>query len=64
VIEHRPLQAVSLGRQVGNAVRRVGDDLGRLRAAETLVVDRLFEQRIEGRCNVQIEVRDLRELAQ
>src|SRR5439155_1335240 len=57
-------QVLALRGQVGYAVRRIRDDFGRLCAAEALVVDRLLEQRIEGRRDEEVEVGDLRELAQ
>ena len=64
VIDDRTLQLIALARQVGNAVGRVGDDLGGLRAAEALGVHRLLEQRIESRRDEEVEVGDLGELAQ
>ena len=64
VVDNGALQVLALRGQVGHAVRRIRDDFGRLCAAEALVVDRLLEQRIEGRRDKKIEVGDLRQLPQ
>ena len=64
VIDDRPLQAVALGRQVGDAIGRVGQHLGAGGAAEPLGVDRVFEQRVEGGRDEEVEFRDRRQLAQ
>ena len=47
VIDDRALQAIALRWQVRHAVRRVGEHLGRRRAAEALQVNGAFEERIK-----------------
>ena len=64
VVDDRPRELLALARQVDDAVRRVADDLGGLRAAEALGVDRVLQQRVEGGADEQVEIGDLRELAQ
>ena len=64
VVDDGALQLAAFGRQVGDAVGRVGDDLGRRLAAVALQVERLLEQRIEGGGDEQVEVGDLRQLPQ
>jgi len=64
MVDHGPLQVVAFDREVGNAVRRVGDHLGVGRTAEADLVDRLLEQRIERHGDVEVEVRDLCQLPQ
>ena len=64
VVHDRPLQLAAFGRQVRHAVRRIGDHLRVRLAAAALEVHRLLEQRVEGRGDEQVEVRDLRELPQ
>jgi hypothetical protein len=62
VIDHGPRQAITLGGQFGDAVRRVGQNVGGRRAAETLLIDGGLEQRIEGRGNEHVELGDGRQL--
>src|SRR5665213_319281 len=64
MIDDRALQLFPLDGKVGHTIGCVGDDFGRLRALEALEIDRLLEQRIERRRDEEIEVGDLRELAQ
>ena len=64
MIDHGPRELRPLGTEIGHAVWRVGDHLGRLRAAEAHLVDRTLEQRVERRRDEQVEVRNLRELPQ
>src|SRR5205085_6969503 len=61
---HRPLQSFALAGKIRDAVWRIGDYLRGLRAAEALEIDGLLEQRVEGSRDEEIEVGDLRELAQ
>ena len=64
VVHDGPLLLVALDREVGHAVGGVGDDLGGGGAAEAFRVERLLEQRVEGRGDEKVEVGDLRQLAQ
>ena len=64
VVNDRTLQLAALGREVGHAVRRVRDDFRVRLATEPFKVHRLLEQRVERRRDEQVEVRDLRQLAQ
>ena len=64
VIHDRALQLAALDGEIGHAVRRIGDDLGGRLAAVSLEIHRPLEQRVEGRGHEEIEVGDLRELAQ
>ena len=64
VIHHRALKLAAFGRQVGDTVRRVSDDLGARLAAVALQVDGALEQGVEGRGDEEVEVGDLRELTQ
>ncbi len=64
VVDDRPLQAIALGRQVGDAIGRVGQHLRAGGPAEPLQVDRVLQQRVEGRRDEQVEFRDRCQLAQ
>ena len=64
VIHDRPLQAIALRRQVGDAIGRVGQHFGAGGAAEPLLVDRVLQQRVEGGGDEQVEFRDRGQLAQ
>ena len=64
VIHDRPLQAIAFRRQVGDTIGRVGQHLGAGGAAEPLLVDRVFQQRIESGGDEQVEFRNRRQLAQ
>ena len=64
MVDDRALQLLPFAGEVDHAVGRVTDHIGRRRALETHLVDRLLEQRIEGRGDKEIEIGDLRELSQ
>ena len=64
VIHDGPLQAIALGWQVGDAIRRVRQHLRAGGPAEPLLVDGVFQQRIESGGDEQVEFRNRRQLAQ
>ena len=64
VIDDRALEIVPLDRQVGHPVGSVGDHLRVGGAVEADLVDRLLEERVERHRDVEVEVRDFRQLAQ
>ena len=64
VIHHGPLKRLALAGQIGNAIGRVGDDLGGLRAAKALAIDGLLDERIKRGGHEQIKVGDLGQLPQ
>ena len=64
VIHDGPLQAIALRRQVGDAIGRVGQHLRAGGPAEPLLVDRVFQQRVESGGDEQVEFRNRCQLAQ
>ncbi len=64
MIDDGALEVLAFARQVGHAIRGVGDDFGRRRALEALGIDRLLEVLVEGGRDEEIEIGDLGELAQ
>ena len=64
VIDEGAWQFLARDWQIDELARGVGDDVGALDAAEAGDVERIFQQRIESRGEVEIEVGDLGELEQ
>src|SRR6266851_4287608 len=64
VIDGGPGELLLARRQIVHFPGRVGYGQRSRRIAETHLVDRLLQQRIERRGHVQVEIRDLRQLPQ
>ena len=64
MVDERARQQFAIGWQVDQLARRVGGDVGAAEPAEADGVDRVFEQRVEGGRDEEVEVRDLREFRQ